>query len=163
MLCVNHWRSSEFNKPITRKHSDKPLYSTKAIKATQSIIVEEINEKRALNEFYESQEVPLRCENCNKLLNAFSPWARRCVTAHILGKADFTTIATNPDNRMFLGVNMFSECGCHSEWDNSDAAHRKTMKCYPLAVERVNKFLHLLPLPKQVKAEKYLGLSPHIK
>lgn len=50
MLCVNHWRSSEFNKPITRKRSDKPLYSTKTIKAVST-------RQQRLNAAYSAQRL----------------------------------------------------------------------------------------------------------
>jgi hypothetical protein len=34
-LCMNHWRSSEYNKPLA-KTKYKPVYSTKAIKAVST-------------------------------------------------------------------------------------------------------------------------------
>lgn len=118
--------------------------------------------KQELNVFYASQilQIPERCENCNEKLNAYSSFAKRSVTAHILGKGqnDFPMVATHPMNRMFLGCGLFSDCSCHSLWDLSDAETRKQMKCYPIALERLEAFKSLIPARKQAKAEKYLGL-----
>lgn len=118
--------------------------------------------KQELNVFFASQilQIPERCENCNEKLNAYSSFAKRSVTAHILGKGqnDFPMVATHPLNRMFLGCGLFSDCSCHSLWDLSDAETRKQMKCYPIALERLEAFKRLIPARKQAKAEKYLGL-----
>lgn len=65
----------------------------------------------------------------------------RAATAHVLPKRDnygFPSVASNPNNRLFLG----SGCGCHQRYDKSweDAAQ---MKVFPIAIE---KFKLLYPL-----------------
>lgn len=128
------------------------------IKRLPSKAAENLNNKKELDIWFEAQQVPERCENCNLPLNAFNKWAKRCVTSHILPKNLFPEVATNPMNRMFLGTHLFSDCSCHPEWDNSDAETRKQMRVYPVAIERVKAFMHLIPENKLGKAEKYLGL-----
>lgn len=111
-----------------------------------------------LDKWYESQEVPERCENCNLPLNAFNKWAKRCVTAHIVPKSQFPEVATHPMNRFFAGTHLFSDCSCHSEYDNLDAEHRKSMRIYPEIMKRAKEFVTLIPENKLPKFEKYLGL-----
>lgn len=103
--------------------------------------------------------VPLRCENCNLLLNACNAWAQKCVTAHILPKALFPSVAANPNNVMFLGCGIFSDCNCHSSYDNRDAEARKQMPCYPIALKRVELFYDELTPKQQNMADKYLGIE----
>lgn len=136
------------------------VYSTKAIKHDKSKTVEELAKKHELNYFFDQQanQVPERCENCNRLLMAYSTWAKRGVTAHILPKSLFLEVATNPNNIMFLGTGLFSDCNCHTNYDNNDAAYRKKMPCYKLALKRYEAFVNELSEPQQIKAEKYLGL-----
>lgn len=138
-------------------------YQTSIIRKAKSLTVDQINEKVALNNFFDGQgrQVPERCENCNLKLNAFSSSAKRCVTAHILPKNDndFPSVAVHPDNRMFLGFGLFSDCNCHDLWDKRDAAARKTMHCYGLALLRVEGFIDQLTPHELVKFEKYFGLE----
>lgn len=115
------------------------------------------SKQHQLNVFFASQtlQMPLNCENCNEPLNAFSLWQKRCVTAHILPKSLFESVALHPQNRTFIGVN----CGCHNSWDNKGSADRKAMKVYPTAIERFNAFKTLLNQSELQKAKKYLGIE----
>lgn len=117
---------------------------------------------KELNIFFADQaaQVPERCENCHGLLKAFTPSAKRFVTAHILPKNEraFPSVATHPQNKMFLGCSLFSDCNCHGDWDYSDAETRKQMPVYKIALQRVECFIEQLNPRDQVKAEKYLGL-----
>ena len=129
------------------------------LKNTKSKVVDKINNKSDLDKWYESQDVPERCENCNQKLNAFNKWAKRCVTAHIVPKSLFPEVATHPANRAFMGVALFSDCSCHNTFDHLDADTRKQMPIYQKIVERVKEFIHLIPENKLPKLEKYLGLN----
>lgn len=137
------------------------VYRTKEHKRTKSPTAEKIKQKADINEFFDNQalQVPERCENCNLRLNAFAMWQKRFVTAHILPKSLFPSVAAHPDNRMFLGVSLFSECSCHPNFDNSDADHRKTMPVYKIALARVEGFYDLLTPHEQVRFEKYFGIN----
>lgn len=164
--CAGRFKAEqERQQALTQTEDGQPAkpfkYQTSIIRKAKSLTVDQINEKAAKNNFYNEQgrQVPERCENCNLKLNAFSRWAKKFVTAHIVPKAVFESVATHPDNRMFLGVNMFSDCGCHAEWDNSDADHRKQMHCYSLALLRAEGFIDQLTYHELVKFEKYFGLE----
>lgn len=141
-------------------------YQTKNHKRTKSLTVEQINKKAEINEFFDSQalQVPERCENCNLRLNAYAAWQKRFVTAHICPKNDkeFPTVATHPENRMFLGSGLFSDCSCHDLWDGRDAEARKKMHCYDLALSRAEKFYNALTPHEQNKFDKYFGLEVKI-
>lgn len=118
-------------------------------------------DKTELNNFFakEALKVPLLCDNCNQKLNVPGFEDKRKVIAHILPKkinfGGFPSIATNPDNVMHLGV----WCGCHSKWDNSDAAKRMTMNCYAKAIERFEIFKDCLTDNEFVRALTYLGIE----
>jgi len=129
------------------------------LKRNVSKTVERLNNKSDLDKWYESQDVPERCENCNQKLNAFNKWAKRCVTAHIVPKSLFPEVATHPSNRAFMGVALFSDCSCHNTFDHLDADTRKQMPIYPKIVERVKLFIHLIPENKLNRLKKYLGLN----
>jgi hypothetical protein len=136
-------------------------YRTAEIKKAKSLTADQTNKKVELDIFFKAQAelVPLRCLNCNRLLNAFNAWAKKCVTAHILPKVIFESVAANMDNVMFLGCGLFSECNCHADWDNRDAEARKQMSCYPIALSRVELFYDELTPKEQVMADKYLGIE----
>jgi hypothetical protein len=124
--------------------------------------VEDKESAADLKEFfaYQATRVPEHCENCGKLLKANTAWAKKCVTGHILPKKDncFPSVAANIDNAMFLGA-VFSECRCHDLWDLRDAEARKTMECYPIALERYERFKSHLSDHELNMAIKYLGLG----
>lgn len=157
-----HWKQNHAKQVTLTQTTDGGVAKVFRVKHQKSKTVEQIQKQNELNVFFADQalQVPERCENCNHKLNAFHAWSRRFVTAHILPKADnyFPMVATHPMNRLFLGVGMFSDCNCHTMYDNGDAETRKGMRCYTIALERLEAFKHLIPVFKQSKAEKYLGL-----
>lgn len=154
-------------KPLVQTEYGRPgkpfkVYNAPKVSKKKNLTADQINDKNRLNAFFESQEVPERCENCNQKLNAFNLWAKRCVSAHILpkeGEHNFPSVATHPDNIMFLGKGIFSECNCHDLWDWRNSADRKKMPCYKIAIERTAKFYDELPPKEQVRADKYLGIE----
>jgi hypothetical protein len=133
----------------------KTVIKQKPIKAEKKV---DIREK---NVFFASQmlTMPNNCENCNKTLNAKSNFAKRCVTAHILPKSTFKSVATNPKNIMFLGVGILGICQCHDTWDMLDAETRLKMKCYDIAIKRFEEFKHLLTPHEYNRALTYLGIT----
>lgn len=120
-------------------------------------VKEDKQKSTELNVYFASQviSIPHNCENCHQPLHATSKTIQRCVTAHILPKSKFESVATHPQNRMFLGV----FCGCHSKWDDKGTEDRKKMPCYNIALDRLQEFSTHLTAPEQVSAEEYLGLE----
>lgn len=118
---------------------------------------EEKKFRKGLNVFFASQTLtmPLNCENCGGLLNAFNAFERRCTIAHILEKSKFKSIATHPQNKMFL----CSKGGCHSKFDNSTAVERSQMPVYKLALERFEAFKDVLTDREIIRAYTYLNLE----
>jgi len=117
--------------------------------------------KKELNVFFASETLvmPYICDNCDLPLYAFSASDKRACIAHILPKSmkqsvGFPTVSTHPQNKLFL----CAKGGCHSKWDNKGVEDRLNMKVYDLAIQRFNKFKHLLTEAEIIKANKYLGL-----
>lgn len=109
-------------------------------------------------EFFESLTIPERCEECNQVLLAFNNFGRRCVSAHILNKASFKSVAKHPDNILYLGASILGACSCHNFYD-SCIENRKSMRVYKVALARLESFKHLLTDKELVMAEKYLGIN----
>jgi hypothetical protein len=155
-------KGDTFEWVVREELTENKKYRTSEIKRTVNPGAEKINEKAKLNEFYLqlSYDMPFNCQECGKPLYAYNTFAKRSVSAHILPKSLFPSIATNPDNIIFLGAGFLTICWCHDNYDNLGAKERSEMKIYPLVIERYQtKLKHLLTPAEQVKAEKYLGLT----
>lgn len=115
--------------------------------------------KPALDVFFEevAKKMPFNCENCGRPLYANTKFAKRCVSAHILPKAQFSSVASNVDNVMFLGAGLLGVCYCHDNYDNKGAKDRAEMPCYKIALERFKKFYHELNNHELSMALKYLN------
>lgn len=118
--------------------------------------------KEELDVFFANASLvfPDRCENCGKKLNKSTAFDRRAQTCHILPKTKnggFPKVAIHPSNKIFMCC--FSGCYGHSNWDNQDAAKRKTMPVYKLAIERFREFEDSLTESEKIKAHKYLGIN----
>ncbi|MNK78051.1 hypothetical protein D3C87_976690 [compost metagenome] len=117
---------------------------------------------KELNVFFAEASLvfPKYCENCGeKLLNTGS-FTRRSQTCHILPKTasgGFPSVAIHPANKVFMCC--FTGCYGHGNWDNQDAAKRKTMPVYKKALERFREFEKELTEPERNKAYKYLGIE----
>jgi hypothetical protein len=122
------------------------------------LTAEKKTEKQELNEFFASLKVPYNCMECNKPLYAFNPFAKRCVSAHILPKSIFKSIATNPDNIIFLGSSLLGVCEHHNFYDQG-IKERTGMKIFPLVLERYEKLKEFLTEAEIVQSDKYLGIS----
>lgn len=137
--------SKGFNKPI----ASKPINAAKKA------------HKDDLNEFFDkvALTMPYNCECCHKPLYAFTKFAKRSVTAHIIPKGQFKSVATNPDNVMFLGCSLLGVCHCHSTWDEKGSLERAKMPVYELALERFEKFKGELTAHELVRAYSYLNIE----
>lgn len=82
------------------------------------------------------------CENCQQSLPMWSEFIIRSHQAHILPKKTFKSVRGHLDNHLTLG-GLFSTCGCHAKFDNS-WMKAQAMPIFPLAVEKVKSFIHLL-------------------
>jgi len=109
-------------------------------------------------DFFESLVIPERCEECNERLLAFNNFGRRCVSAPILPKQTFKSVAKHPDNILFMGAGLLGACNHHDVWDRG-IENRKSMRVYKIALERLESFKHLLTDKELVMAEKYLGID----
>lgn len=154
----------QYGKPIKKRLPAGPLKPRKPlVRKAKKLTKEEQISKDELNIFFEvmSNQSPHMCQECGMPLNAFTPFAQRCITAHILPKNDdcFPTLATNPDNIFFLGAALLGWCNCHDCWD-SNIDNRIKMKVYPYAVHQYKKRLkYALTGEEQVRAEKYLNIT----
>lgn len=127
----------------------------------KKLTLQENGFKDDLNDFFilVSQDMPFNCQCCGKPLYALKTFAKRCVTAHILPKAEFPSLATNIYNIFFLGAGIIGVCFCHDTWDGKGAKHRTTMACYPLAIYNFNNYLKQeLNERDYIKACKYLDI-----
>lgn len=120
----------------------------------------EKTETQLLNEFFIeiSLTMPYNCKECGKPLYAKNKFAKRCVSAHILPKAIFPSIATNKNNIFFLGTSIIGICHCHDTWD-STADKRSKMKVYQLALERFELLKPFLNDKEIIQAYTYLNLE----
>lgn len=122
---------------------------------------EEKQYKKDLNTFFDVQalKIPFHCMNCGKPLYASNKFAKRCITCHILPKADFKSIATDPNNIVFMGVGILGGCDCHSIFDNCGAENRSKMKIYDLVLKRFELLKLKLTTKELIKACTYLNLN----
>ncbi len=117
--------------------------------------------KDDLSAFYDdmAKVMPFNCMECLKPLYAANKFARRCVTAHILPKGLFPSVATNVHNILFLGAGLVGICRCHDFYDAS-VENRVKMKVYKDAIESFVTYLrHELPETQLTAACEYLGLN----
>jgi hypothetical protein len=92
------------------------------------------------------------CEECGESCSVYeSPEAtphqkkmnsifRRSAQAHLLPKALFPSVATHDLNHACLGP----KCGCHNMYDKNWQSASK-MKKWPVFLQRILRFVHLLP------------------
>lgn len=123
---------------------------------------EEKHHKDLVNAMFKGQALimPINCMNCKKPLRAVKEFAKRCVTAHILPKAEFPEIASEKLNTFFLGAALIGVCSCHDDWDRKGKQYRTTMKIYPEAIERFETELQKCLNDRQfIKACDYLSLD----
>ena len=124
--------------------------------------VKQKTDRQILNEFFTNVALtmPFNCMECGKPLYAYNQFAKRCVSAHILPKAEFESVKTNPDNIFFLGADLLGICSCHDDWDRKGADHRANMAVYQIALERFETSLkHKLTGHELIRAYTYLNLK----
>lgn len=153
--------STVFDVDYTDLEPVKDMFSSSIHRRPKELTDEEKTDTQKLNEFYRQQALimPYNCENCGKPLYASTAKFKRGVTAHILPKAEFESIKTNPLNVFFLGWALIGVCTCHDDWDRKGAKNRTTMKVYPEALERFEKMKPEMTGHEIVKAHTYLNIE----
>lgn len=91
---------------------------------------------------YHNNRYNWNCENCNTLLNPYSPQVASSCQAHILPKKLFDSVKNVLENHMLLG-GMFQECHCHKLYD-SNWANAADMPIFKTAIIRFKSFYHLI-------------------
>jgi hypothetical protein len=126
----------------------------------------QVKDHKDMNAFFDSlsDKIPFHCTNCRKPLYAFSKKAKRSVCAHIFPKAYFKSIATNPDNILFMGADYIGcPCPCHDYWDKNLDSRKKLTRAYDIAVKRLE-LLKPHMTPKEINmAYDYLGIQEGVK
>ena len=94
---------------------------------------------KEMNLFFASQipEIPDCCENCGDSLRWQKQNMFKSIIGHILPKrkvGGFPSVATNPNNRMFLCLI------CHKNFDEKGEDFAPTMNCFDLMCERFMTF-----------------------
>lgn len=117
--------------------------------------------KKKLNTFFDNQglKIPFNCQNCNKPLYAKNKFAKRCVTAHILPKSKFQSVATNEHNVIYIGAGVLGVCFCHDNYDNKGAEDRAKMPIYNLVLERFEILKEFLTEKELIQAYTYLNIK----
>jgi hypothetical protein len=143
----------------------QPKYNTtlKVVKVKPS----KKKEKDEYSEFYKSiaLKVTGSCQNCRKDLFAKTNWQRKCVSAHIFPKQTFKSIATDPENILFMGAQVKGtecRCRCHTEWDATveNRISPRFIHARNLALRAFNDHLKKKMTSKEIiMAEEYLGIT----
>lgn len=162
LVCDNEARRLEDNY-FEVKLSDlkQPNEARKGIaNKVKKLTDKQKTEKDLLNEFFDemAKKIPLVCDNCGEILCAYNKFAKRSVTAHILAKSLFPSIATNPNNVFFLGVDFLGGCNCHTIWD-STIDKRIKMSIYRTALNRYEMLKPFLTGKEIDIANKLLDLA----
>ena len=129
-MCQScYWKDNEKKNTEKKKNNGKAKEKSKTIKD--------------LNVFFASQipEIPNDCENCEGSLKWQKQNRFKSIIAHILPKrkdGGFPSVATHPKNRMFLCSD------CHANMDNKGKEWVQQMNCFPLMIERLREFVHLV-------------------
>ena len=129
-LCQNHYWKENAKKNAEKKKKN----GTAKAKAKTA---------KDLNVFFASQlpEIPSCCENCGSSLKWQKMNNFKSIIAHILPKrkvGGFPSVATHPKNSMFLCSD------CHANMDNKGKEWVQQMNCFPLMIERLKEFVHLV-------------------
>jgi len=112
---------------------------------TEKQIKRRKEERKGLPDFYKhhiSISKNRKCENCG--LKIKNPGTKNI--AHIIPKSRFKSVNDNLDNYLFLCSNFDrfdGKMGCHERYDKSWSS-AMSMPVWKLAVERFNKFKHLI-------------------
>lgn len=157
-VCFNEGRLLTDHYKVVKVSDLSPIVKPRTQVNKVSAKKKEMDEKQ-LNDFYDKMALEMHyyCENCGEPLWANTKYFKRCCTAHILPKAEFESVATNPDNILFMGCCLIGICTCHETWD-SNKDRRIKMKVYPKALEQFKKLIPFLDGHDLNKATKYLGL-----
>lgn len=163
-VCWNKARGLNDYYEVVKKDDLKPVNKGRSTikQVVRPVSPEERAQRESRNEFFDRMalKVPFHCQNCGKPLHAYNKKAKRCVTAHILPKANFASIETDEANIFFIGADFIGcPCNCHDRWDmNVDI--RITMNVYPIALDRFKNDLKFKLTPGELKqAYTYLNIQ----
>jgi hypothetical protein len=163
LVCDNELRRLEDNYFTVKKSELKPISKARTgiVSKPKKLTDQEKAKQGDINDFFDkmAESMPYNCQGCHKPLYAFTKKMKRCVTSHILPKAVFESVATEPDNILFLGTSLLGVCECHNRWDDKGAEDRAKLPFYNLALERFEKFKHLLTDKELIQAYKYLNIK----
>lgn len=113
--------------------------------------------KKKLDEWFDKQigQIPTYCEECGTNLGGWRQVMPRAIIAHILPKrlttGGFPEVATEPENRMFYCPD------CHNRYDNRGWSGVRSMKSFPLVIER------LVTFADKLSPEDYNRLPDELK
>lgn len=162
LVCFNEARGLEDRYETVKILELKPVKkSGSSIQAKPKKQTEkEKTDTQLMNEFFLSlhDKIPFNCTECGKPLYAINNFAKRAVCCHIIPKSLFPSVARNEDNIIFMGPGVLGICHDHDTYDSS-VEKRVKMKVYPLALEKFNKFKHLLNDKDYIDACDYLGID----
>ncbi|MEB0262884.1 hypothetical protein [Mucilaginibacter sp. 10I4] len=155
----NFWTVNKSDLKIAIKYNT----TLKVVKLTPA----KQKEKDKYSDFYKSiaHKVTTKCQNCRIELFAFTNKQCLFVSAHIFPKNIFKSIATDPNNILFMGVQgngMQCRCRCHTEWDATveNRISPRFIHARNLALRAYNNHLKKKMTAKEViMAEEYLGIT----
>lgn len=149
----NYWNVNKSELKIAYKKGSSISSKEKPLTPNQ------VKDKSDLNSFFDELKVPFNCQSCRRPLYAFNKKARRGSSAHLLPKSIFKSIATNPDNIVFMGCDVFNaSCDCHTIYDRS-VEKRVKMPIYELALKRYELLKRHLTVKEIQLADEYLGIT----
>lgn len=110
-------------------------------------------QKKALDKWFIAaiEQMPRHCEECDERLINFAPWALKSFIAHVLAKRLFKSVATHPDNKVYLCTQ------CHTNFDNWGEDKVRKMKIFP---KILSISFHLV---KHLKFEELKLLPAYVK
>lgn len=126
-------------------------------KAQKKLTEKEKSDKQLMNEFFDSLDCTIYCQECEVPLIAYTKFGKRSCCAHIVEKSTIESVKRNHYNIMFLGAAYLGGCMCHDLWD-SNIESRMKMKIYPKALKQFELFKHNLTSAELIKCYEYLGI-----
>jgi len=152
----NYWTINKSDLKVVYKKGSSIAAKVKPATEKQA------KQQNDLNSFFDSlaADIPFNCTNCRKPLYAFSKKAKRSVCAHIFPKAYFSSIATNPDNILYMGADYIGcPCNCHDVWDRNIDSRKKLTRAYDIAVKRLELLKPYMSKKEINMAYDYLGME----
>lgn len=128
--------------PICKHKCDgEPTPKAKLKRQKSKTAIRRKKEREDFPEFFHQAITGLKhrpwCQNCGAKINTnYKPHHN---IAHILPKSRYKSVATHPDNKLFLCASKDDQNSCHEKFDGGFSNMMK-MKVFPLAAEKFKKF-----------------------